>query len=260
MANAPSNISGLAPGNYSVTVTDDRGCTAQDTAVIITAHPTPVITITSSIAKPGSTLNGNDEVRMCVGDIVTLDAGSGFADYNWTSLTVSANQYSTRTIEAFESETYYLSVVDSFGCANTDTARVYVVYPPVVYASNLNVATGASLQGVTTTVMGNNESMTEDWNSSDPHPYGNNQRYGKVQFVIRASELYQSGLTQNTNINSLSLYVEAVRLICHEQHDYLHGSYWSIFHDQLGNRFATSIYHQQLLPGKWHLEHSQFCE
>ncbi|MBK9461847.1 MAG: hypothetical protein IPN94_21060 [Sphingobacteriales bacterium] len=86
---------------YTVTVTDNNGCTGIDDFVLtVNANPTPQIT-------------GDDAV--CAGQSSTLDAGAGYANYAWN------NGTSAQTLVANAAGTYTVTVTDGNGCVGTDT-------------------------------------------------------------------------------------------------------------------------------------------
>jgi len=99
------------PGTYTVTVTDDKGCTN-----------TASTTITESKDLPDIIVN-DDEI--CLGGAVTLTV-RGADSYTWTtgetgsSITVAPTATATYTVEG---------TVTATGCKNTATAAVYVESP-----------------------------------------------------------------------------------------------------------------------------------
>lgn len=125
------NPNALAAGTYSVTVTDANGCTAVGSVTIGEGAPFE-IEITPS---------GN--VQICPGGSVVLNAGSGYAQYNWSTGAI------VQSITVSTPATYWVSVVNSGGCvSNTDTVTLsyYSVVQPtltegsdgVLYCSNEN--------------------------------------------------------------------------------------------------------------------------
>lgn len=99
----PSIVADTA-GMYSVTVTDQYGCQTETALeVVVSSNPDP------DISGPNS---------FCLGGMATLDAGSGYATYNWST---SEN---TQTIEVTDGGTYYLTVTNTAGCIGYDTVTV----------------------------------------------------------------------------------------------------------------------------------------
>jgi hypothetical protein len=96
-------------GNYSVAVTDARGCTANSSATIVTINPLPINTIT-----PG------DATTFCQGDSITLTAS--MADfYLWS------NNATTQSITVSNSGNYSVTVTDASGCSATSSAVTVTV-------------------------------------------------------------------------------------------------------------------------------------
>lgn len=90
-------------GEYSVAVTDQNGCINSDT-VYITVHPLPVVDLGPDISQENPP--------------VTLDAGAGFINYNWS------NTQTSQTIEVTTNGTYWVEVTDANMCSNADTIQV----------------------------------------------------------------------------------------------------------------------------------------
>lgn len=87
-------------GTYSVTVTNINGCTASDDAVI-TQSANPTVSL------------GND-TTICSGETITLDAGTGFASYAWSTAAT------TSSISVSTANTYTVTVTDANGCTGSD--------------------------------------------------------------------------------------------------------------------------------------------
>ena len=202
-------INNLDTGVYTFTVTSD-GCIYTVSDTITEVNQLSPLAITSSINKAGTIVLDDSDVRMCIGDEVTFDAGSGYISYLWETQD-GYNSQNTQTINESGSKNYFLTALDTNGCYNYDTAKVYVVYEPNVFASNVNVVSSAQTPQVTSYMLGDQENPDNfyyyNWNI--PKPYGSNYKKGRTQFIISASELQSAGLTENTTINSLGLEVES---------------------------------------------------
>lgn len=105
-------ISVSQTGLYTVTVTDPNGCVNSD-AIGVTIASLLQPTVTSS----GST-------TFCDGQSVTLDAGTGYAQYLWSSTAET-----TQTITATQAGTYSVMVTDSMGCNGFSAPVVVTVLP-----------------------------------------------------------------------------------------------------------------------------------
>ena len=116
------SITASVGGTYSVTVTDANGCTGV-ASIDVTVNPSPTPVITS---------NGPTDFSLCDGSHVdfTLDAGAGYASYNWYTW----YHLSTQTITPNQdySGTYSVEVTDVNGCIGTASLNVNIVnLPPV---------------------------------------------------------------------------------------------------------------------------------
>lgn len=104
-------------GWYTITVTETAtGCSGSD-SVFVTVFPLPTV----SIQPTGTQV-------ICGTGSVSLDAGSGFVNYQWS------NGLSSSTIVAYSAGNYIVTVTDSNGCKNKDTTLVIVSAPPSITA------------------------------------------------------------------------------------------------------------------------------
>jgi len=126
-----ASLSGLAGGNYTVTITDASGCTVTET---VTVNVIPDV-----FAAAGS------DQTVCSGDAVNLN-GSGSAGttpytYNWSNGSGSQSQ----TINPTVTNTYTLTVTDANGCTATSSVTITVIdYPVVTVSSNTDICYGSS--------------------------------------------------------------------------------------------------------------------
>lgn len=101
--NSPS-ISVAPLVNTSYTVSVSNGICSDSKQVQVSVQPKPIVLI-------------NAPSQLCSGQ-ATLDAGSGFATYNWS------NGQNTSSINITQAGTYSVVATDAFGCSNT--AQVFV--------------------------------------------------------------------------------------------------------------------------------------
>ncbi|HEY2094264.1 MAG TPA: hypothetical protein VGJ81_20540, partial [Thermoanaerobaculia bacterium] len=111
--------SGIAPVLH-VTVQDDRGCTAENSATVAIR----------TIDKPAVTTGG--PTTFCNGGEVTLTAPSGFMSYLWS------NGQTTQSIFVGASGSYTVTVTDAGGCSATSdltAVTVFALPTPTISAS-----------------------------------------------------------------------------------------------------------------------------
>lgn len=121
----------FSPGNYTVTVSDDNGCTGSASFAVTEA----------SIQAPAITINGGTQTQFCSGTDVTLAVADGYAAYAWSTGDSDANTAAT------SSGTYRVTVTSAEGCkAQTDVFVNFVAAPsPQVSASATTACEGSSV-------------------------------------------------------------------------------------------------------------------
>jgi hypothetical protein len=118
-------ISVNTTGTFTVTVSNNSGCTGTSSAVFtVNSNPTPSITGPSSI---------------CSGNTATLDAGSGYSSYSWS------NNANSQTISASTSGTYAVTVTNGNGCSATTQTLLTVNNNPSATASGNTPCEGQAL-------------------------------------------------------------------------------------------------------------------
>jgi len=96
----------LEPGFYSVTVTDANGCTAVGEVSIGNG---------SSLELE---IDPSGAVTICEGTSLSIDAGNGYADYDWST------GASVQVITVSNEGTYWVTVTNADGCIADDTVTV----------------------------------------------------------------------------------------------------------------------------------------
>ena len=129
-------------GDYSVVVTNVNGCSETDTLTVV-ENEAPSISVA--------------DAEFCEGESETLDAGSGFASYAWSSTET------TQTIVVDASGTYEVTVTDANGCTGEATSTVVVNPLPVV---DLGADTGVS-PGQVIVLDAGNAGSTYNWNTGE---------------------------------------------------------------------------------------------
>ncbi len=101
----------LCPGDYSVLVTDAKGCIG---SAIITLANTPPVPVD---------IGGG--VTLCVGQTYTLDAGTGWKTIQWSGNGLNS---STQAVSIKDPGSYWIEVQDSKGCVGRDTFLLETSY------------------------------------------------------------------------------------------------------------------------------------
>lgn len=125
----PQDIVFPGPGTYAVTLIacNAIGCDSITQQVTIDPVDPPVVDL------------GND-ITLCEGNLIVLDAGSGYATYAWW-LNGDPLAEDVSTLEASTTGTYGVLVQDANGCTGSDTVEVLFLDVPVPVPSYIVEAT-----------------------------------------------------------------------------------------------------------------------
>jgi gliding motility-associated-like protein len=108
-------------GTYSVYSIDSNGCDDFSNQIVISTPDTFINT------------RANGDLNFCEGDSVELEARqNGFASYTW-----NPGNISEKTIVVYQTDTYQLTVVDTFGCVAKS-----IVYPVFAEPNLINTPVG----------------------------------------------------------------------------------------------------------------------
>ncbi|MEO8151221.1 MAG: gliding motility-associated C-terminal domain-containing protein [Bacteroidia bacterium] len=110
------NITNLSSGNYSVTITDSKGCTKQVGAIVINQPPAPLTASPASISNVNCFGGNNGNINL------TVNGGTTPYTYQWSNGATSQN------ISNLNSGTYTVTVTDNKGCT-TQVAGIAVNQP-----------------------------------------------------------------------------------------------------------------------------------
>ena len=128
-------------GTYTVTITDNLGCSSQAT-VAVTANPLPTVSVSGTTA-------------VCAGSSTTLTA-SGASSYFWNTGVSTASV----TLSPSANSTYTVTGTNASGCSNTQTVSVNVNALPVVTINGSNAVCNGSAATLTA-----NGAATYSWNT-----------------------------------------------------------------------------------------------
>ena len=134
------------PGSYGVTVTNSDNCSGS-TSVTVNENPIPTPTITGQLA-------------ICNGATSTLDAGAGFANYQW-----STNQ-NTQTINVATTGTYTVTVSDNIGCSASTSVDVDVDVVSIGAITDQTICQGNNLD-LAVSIISGQAPYTYNWSTGE---------------------------------------------------------------------------------------------
>ena len=148
-----ADITGLTAGNYTVTVTDNKGCTVTSTVAL--AQPSQ-IDITATPSQLGC--GGGSTASITT----TVSGGTGPYSYWWGAGVVTANRTNV------SAGTYHVTVTDAKGCTATMSATV-AAYTPVSLSvvTEQNYCYGDTFGSVAETAHNGNAPYHYLWNTGD---------------------------------------------------------------------------------------------
>lgn len=142
-------ITATTTGTYTVSVTSTTGCTTgSSTAFVnVSSPPNPIIT------PYGPT-------TFCLGTNLTLDAGSGYSVYNWSTGSTSE----TTTVNS--AGTYSITVTDVNGCTGTNSITTYTNDNPIVSGTSTDAGCSVANGTATANPSGGVPGYTYSWSNT----------------------------------------------------------------------------------------------
>lgn len=146
-----ANATGLSAGTYTITVTDNNGCTQTANATVNT-NGGPSVSLTSS-ANP--LCNGG------TGGTATMSSTGGTTPYTYSW----NNGQTTATATGLSAGNYTLTVTDAGGCISIQTVSITQPAAVSINASAANTNCNASDGSVSSTASGGTGSYTYSWSN-----------------------------------------------------------------------------------------------
>lgn len=143
---------GLPDGTWTVTVTDDNGCTATEDAVVTSPDPVTA-TLTNTPANCGATDGTATAVAL---------GGVGPYTYSWDTTPVQ----NTATATSLGSGTYTVTITDDNGCSIMESTNVSSTSPGTLTLTAVDVSCFGDADGsATASMVGGTPPFTYSWNT-----------------------------------------------------------------------------------------------
>lgn len=183
--------SGLPAGAYTVTITDDNGCTSTAVANV------------NSIG--GATLAlGSQTDNLCNGDAngaatVNASGGTGTLNYSWSTTPVQT----TPTATGLTAGTYTLTVTDGAGCVSSFTVTIAEPTAISLSTSTVDATCGASNGSATATASGGTGTLDYSWNTTPVQTTPTATALAPGAYTVTITDDNGCIATQVANVNSI---------------------------------------------------------
>jgi gliding motility-associated-like protein len=124
-----NSLTGIAPGNYEVTITDAEGCTFTSTFSVGDSGP-----LTGSVTPTSATIQSGSSVNLLA---------SGGTNYSWSpSIGLSCANCPNPVASPTETTTYLVTISDDNGCETTAQVTITVasacidIFVPTIFSPN----------------------------------------------------------------------------------------------------------------------------
>ncbi len=161
-------------GSYSVTATNQYGCTSS---------------ATTQVTVGGQVVSNNNAISICQGQTATLNAGYAGSTYQWSTGSTS------QTISATVSGVYTVTVTDPSGCSGTVMHTVNVHPLPVPNFTPYDVCINTAVQFTDISNVNGDTIVSWSWNLGD----GNVSYQQNPLHNYLTSGVYPIALTVTTN-------------------------------------------------------------
>lgn len=187
------DITGLNAGTYSITVTDDNGCTATDLASL--SIPNPIVLTVDLVTNNSCAGNADGAIG------ITASGGAGGFTYLWS------NTATTEDLLNISEGTYTVTVTDANGCTDTISATVTPTVTLVATPTLVDPTCNGALGQITLAVAGGSGNYIFNWGAASG---------STANTVSLAAGTYTTTITDNGNgctITSTSTLVEPALLL-----------------------------------------------
>ncbi len=173
---------GLAPGSYTVTVTDANNNTT--TAVVLIAQPTTALQVNVTTIANSATANAS--------------GGTSPYTYKWNTTPTQT----TATISSLTTGNYSVTVTDANGCTAITSGNISAPTPLTVSLTKTDVKCFGAITGAATvTVSGGSSPYTYTWNTSPAQTSATATNLAAGVYTVTIKDAVNATSTLNITIN-----------------------------------------------------------
>lgn len=198
------NLTGVAMGNYAVTISDVNGCTT---------------TLSVSVGQPIAALSATQQTTavLCNGDLsgaidISASGGTYPYSYNWS------NGSTSEDISQLGSGNYTVTITDANGC--TLTEQINVIQPAAPLSSSITVddvkCYGDASGQIQAQLSGGTAPYTYTWNSQAGNDVISQLTAGNYQLSVTDANgcIFQQNITVNEPQDPLSASTQITNIDC----------------------------------------------
>ncbi len=229
-------ISSLAPGTYSVTVTNNVGCTASATSNVSNVNgPTTTMNVTNGTCQGGGQID------------LVISGGTPPFSFAWS------HGATIEDVQNLPAGTYTVTVTDVNNCVNVNTATVTDTSPVSVSFTTQNPTAGSNNGSVTANPASGTPPYTYQWSNGGTTQTISNLAAGTYTVTVtdyagckKISSVtlsIVSGIVQAEDFVSISIYPNPVSHVCYAELELLEANSLSLF---LFNSLGQPVWAKQL--------------
>ena len=184
------DLSNLASGTYTVTITDDNSCSTTSSVTL----SQPASGMTASTTQTDVLCNGN-----ATGSIdLTVTGGTGTYSYSWNTTPVQT----TEDLSNLAAGSYTVTITDQSNCTTTATA---ILTEPTAPLSASTTQTNVLCNGNTTgsidlTVVGGTSPYTYSWNTTPVQTTQDLSNIGAGTYTVTVTDINSCNITSSITI------------------------------------------------------------
>ena len=192
-------ISNVAPGTYSLTVTDAAGCKDSSTTAVINTT-----TLSLNTTNVNSLCNGSTGIA----SVTTVTGGTAPYTYKWS------NGQTTQTASNLPAGNYLVSVTDALGCTVNGQANVQTNAISVALTKTDAACSGVKNGTATAQVNGGGTGFTYIWSNGATTQTINNLEPGSYKVTVSGVGCRDSSTITIINAATLTLNTTTANSLC----------------------------------------------